>query len=291
MRSFCLYSSFLILLFFSAVATGAVLDNTKSDQHFYDNSQKKGFYWYDDKVRDIPIEKTEEEITTPPPPEAEKEQDTIVNYNYEQLWALHPDIFAKELDRRMKLAIQFPTIENVYDYLEVQDVAKRKSVAFAGAMGYVSQLSPQFSGENNYPINVPGQKVLRNEMMSDDQEFLKSVKEDFALLVFMSEGCPYCDAQEPILDMFYASHGWNIKKLNIKEYPDIAEKYSITLTPSIIVVSRKTQKAIPLTSGIVTLPELRDRLIRSVRMLNGEIVPEQWYTNKRSTDPLKFIKK
>lgn len=291
MRSFYLYSSFLILLFFSAVATGAVLDNTKSDQHFYDNSQKKGFYWYDDKVRDIPIEKTEEEITTPPPPEAEKEQDTIVNYNYEQLWALHPDIFAKELDRRMKLAIQFPTIENVYDYLEVQDVAKRKSVAFAGAMGYVSQLSPQFSGENNYPINVPGQKVLRNEMMSDDQEFLKSVKEDFALLVFMSEGCPYCDAQEPILDMFYASHGWNIKKLNIKEYPDIAEKYSITLTPSIIVVSRETQKAIPLTSGIVTLPELRDRLIRSVRMLNGEIVPEQWYTNKRSTDPLKFIKK
>ena len=291
MRSFCLYSSFLILLFFSAVATGAVLDNTKSDQHFYDNSQKKGFYWYDDKLLDIPIEKTEEEITTPPPPEAQKEQDTIVNYNYEQLWALHPDIFAKELDRRMKLAIQFPTIENVYDYLEVQDVAKRKSVAFAGAMGYVSQLSPQFSGENNYPINVPGQKVLRNEMMSDDQEFLKSVKEDFALLVFMSEGCPYCDAQEPILDMFYASHGWNIKKLNIKEYPDIAEKYSITLTPSIIVVSRKTQKAIPLTSGIVTLPELRDRLIRSVRMLNGEIVPEQWYTNKRSTDPLKFIKK
>lgn len=291
MRSFYLYSSFLILLFFSAVATGAVLDNTKSDQHFYDNSQKKGFYWYDDKILDIPIEKTEVEITTPPQPEAQKEQATIVNYNYEQLWALHPDIFAKELDRRMKLAIQFPTIENVYDYLEVQDVAKRKSVAFAGAMGYVSQLSPQFSGENSYPINVPGQKVLRNEMMSDDQEFLKSVKEDFALLVFMSEGCPYCDAQEPILDMFYASHGWNIKRLNIKEYPDIAEKYSITLTPSIIVVSRKTQKAIPLTSGIVTLPELRDRLIRSVRMLNGEIAPEQWYTNKRSTDPLKFIKK
>ena len=291
MQFFYHYSSCFILLFFSTVATGGVLDNTKTDQHFYDNSQKKGFYWYDDEIIELPVEKTEEETITPPPQEAQKEQDRVDIYNYEQLWALHPDIFAKELDRRMKLAIQFPIVENVYDYLEAQDVAKRKSVAFAGAMGYVSQLSPQFSGENNYPINVPGQKVLRNEMMSDDQEFLKSMKDDFALLVFMSEGCPYCDAQEPILDMFYASHGWNIKKLNIKEYPDIAEKYSITLTPSIIVVSRKTQKAIPLTSGIVTLPEFRDRLIRSVRMLNGEIEPEQWYTNKRSTDPLKFIKK
>ncbi|NTU73853.1 conjugal transfer protein TraF [Candidatus Roizmanbacteria bacterium] len=290
MQFFYLYSSCLIILFLSTVATGAVPDSTKPDQHFYENSQKRGFYWYDDGLPELPVEIKEDVTVTPPPQEAKKEQDGVNNYNYEQLWVLHPDNFAKELDGRMKLAIQFPTIENVYNYLEAQDVAKRKSVAFAGAMGYVSQLSPQFSGENNYPINVPGQKILRNEMISDDQEFLKRVKDDFALLVFMSEGCPYCDAQEPILDMFYASHGWNIKKININEHRDIAEKYSITLTPSIIVISRKTQKAIPLTSGIVTLPELRDRLIRSVRMLNGEIVPEQWYTNKRSTDPLKFIK-
>ncbi|KJS02730.1 MAG: hypothetical protein VR65_04660 [Desulfobulbaceae bacterium BRH_c16a] len=291
MRHFYLYFSCLISLLTSAVATSAVLENTRTDQQFYDNSQKEGFYWYDDQIIEMPEKTVEEAIPVPPPPETQNEQGIVNRYNYEQLWVLHPDVFAKELDRRMKLAIQFPTIENVYEYLEVQDVAKRKSVAFAGAMGYVSQLNPQFSGENNYPINVPGQKVLRNEMMTDDQEFLKSVKDGFALLVFMSEGCSYCDAQEPILDMFYASHGWNIKKLDINEHSDIAEKYAITLTPSIIVISRETQKAIPLTSGIVTLPELRDRLIRSVRMLNGEIVPEQWYTNKRSTDPLKFIKK
>lgn len=291
MRSFYLYYSCLILLFSTTVASGVVLENTRTDLQFYDNSQKKGFYWYEDETREEPEEKAEEVIVIPPPQEVQKEQSVINNYTYDQLWVLHPDIFAKELDRRQKLAIQFPTVENVYSYLEAQDVAKRKSVAFAGAMGYVSQLNPQFSGENNYPTNVPGQNVLRNEIKTDDQDYLKSVKDDFALLVFMSKGCSYCDAQEPILDMFYASYGWNIKRLDIKEHSDIAGKYSITLTPSIIVISRKTQKAIPLTSGIVTLPELRDRLIRSVRMLNGEIEPEQWYTNKRSTDPLKFIKK
>ena len=62
MQFFYHYSSCFILLFFSTVATGSVLDNTKADQHFYDNSQKKGFYWYDDKIIELPVEKTEEAV-------------------------------------------------------------------------------------------------------------------------------------------------------------------------------------------------------------------------------------
>ena len=290
MRYFYLYFSCLSIVLTSIVSMGAALNNQTIEKPAYTKPQKTGFYWYDDQAVEPPKEIKNENIETPAQiTPIEPEIKTPLTYN--QLWVMHPDNFAKELDSRQKLAIQFPNVENVYSYLEVQDVAKRKSVAFAGVMGYVSQLNPQFSGEDSYPLNVPGQNIYRSEKKSEEDDYLNNVKDEFALLVFNSEGCKYCEAQEPILDMFYASHGWNLKKIDINKYSELATKYSITQTPSIILISRYTGKGIPLTSGIITLPELKERIFRSVRMLKGEIEPEQWYNNKRSSDPLKFIKK
>jgi conjugal transfer pilus assembly protein TraF len=275
MRYFYLYFSCLIIALTSISSIGAALDGQNIDKPAYTKPQKTGFYWYDDQTVKPPKEITNEYIDIPPQNmQTETEIQTKLTYN--QLWVMHPDTFAKELDSRQKLAIQFPNVENVYSYLEVQDVAKRKSVAFAGVMGYVSQLNPQFNGEDSYPLNVPGQNIYRSEKKSEEDDYLNNVKEEFALLVFNSEGCKYCEAQDPILDMFYASHGWNIKKIDINKYSEIASKYSITQTPSIILISRDTGKGFPLTSGLITLPELKERIFRSVRMLKGEIEPEQW---------------
>ena len=248
MRSYYLYCSFLFFFLPAAVSAGIETDTAKVSLINIDDSRPRGFYWYDDETLLKPVEKVEEEPESIQIPEPQKQAETIEKLTYNQLWVMDPDLFAKELDRRQKFAIQFPTVENVYSYLEVQDVAKRKSVAFAGVMGYVSQLNPQFAGENHYPINVPGQNVYRSEGKNEDDEFLGSAKNDFALLEFVSDGCAYCKAQEPILNMFIASHGWNIKTIDIAEYPDLVNQYSITMTPSILVISKETQKAIPLTS-------------------------------------------
>jgi conjugal transfer pilus assembly protein TraF len=252
---------------------------------------KKGFYWYEE---DEPVEEPEPEpeseiipvpvVVSPQP--AQREQD---GKTYDELWVTEADAFAALLDNRQKMAIQYPTEENVYLYLQAQDVAKRKSGAFAGVMGLVAQLHPEFSNENIYPTNVPGQKVYVKNRQKNDDEFLNTFKKDFALLVFTSEGCDYCKAQKPILDLFFTTYGWDIQYLDINQYRSIADKYSITMTPSILAIAKNVEDAMPISSGYITLPELKKRLIRTVRVLTGDNEPEQFYRNERSTDTLKFV--
>jgi len=230
----------------------------------------EGFYWYHDKKQ--------------PDRQAETSYPS-----YQELWDMDPDEFAELLEDRKKLAIQFPTEENVYRYLEIQDVAKRKSVAFAAVMGLVAQKHPEFSTENHYPLNVPGQRALTKIKNEELDTYLNSVKEQYALIVFVQDGCKFCETQKPILDMFIAKYGWTVKYLDLKQYTDLADRYAVTVTPSILVLSKDQQEAMPITSGVIALSELSQRLFRSVKYLRGEIKPEQFYMTKKTSDPLKFV--
>lgn len=269
--------------------TGTYAGATKQSNNGLDlEPVKRGFYWYE---KEEPEKEPEPEPEKPEPIEAapkplERKQD---GKTYDEMWVMEADAFAALLENRQKLAIQFPTEENVYLYLQAQDVAKRKSGAFSGVMGMVAQLHPEFSNENVYPTNVPGQNVYVKSKKINDDEFLNTYKHEYALLVFTSEGCEYCKAQKPIMDLFYSMYGWDIRYLDRNQYRNIADKYSVTMTPSILAIAKNVKDAMPISSGIITLPELKRRLIRTIRVLSGENTPEQWYRNERSTDPLKFV--
>lgn len=263
---FLLCSACLLILVGSAFAENGCDGSSGCS----DEKGGAGFHWYDDTEK----------------PEA---QSTPQYPSYQELWDMHPDKFAPLLEDRKKLAIQYPTEENVYRYLEIQDVAKRKSIAFAAVMTLVGQKHPEFSSENKYPLNVPGQKARNKEKNRWIDEYLFEIKKDYALLVFTQEGCGLCKAQIPILDLFMNRYGIEIKYLDINEYGGLADRYSISLTPSILVISRQNEKAMPIASGVISLSELRNRLVRSVRYMKGEIKPEQFYTTPGSNDPLKFV--
>lgn len=248
-----------------------------SEQQVTENSSDDankgvGFYWYDD-------------------PEQEEETPQPSYPSYQELWDMHPDDFAPLLEERKKIAIQYPTEDNVYRYLEIQDVAKRKSLAFAAVMGLVAQKHPEFSNENHYPLNVPGQRALTRVKNRDLDSYIESIQDQYALIVFEKEGCEFCQTQKPILDMFRVKYAWQVKFLDIEKYRYLADRYSITMTPSILVLSRETEEAMPLSSGVISLSKLRERLVRSVKYMKGEVKPEQFYTRQGTTDPLKFVNK
>jgi hypothetical protein len=47
----------------------------------------------------------------------------------------------------------------------------------------------------------------------------------------------------------------------------------------------------PISSGVISLSKLRERLVRSVKYMRGEVKPEQFYTRIGTSDPLKFVAK
>jgi conjugal transfer pilus assembly protein TraF len=241
---------------------------------FYEKS-RQGFYWY-------------EKYLSPEDEEAFDQPDADA-FTYNDLWMLNSEKFKIVLKDRFNLAIQAPTEENVYRYIEIQDVAKRKSMAFAGVMGMVSQQNPQFQGKGITTMTNEGRKAYYRLKNEHRDEVLRNGRDEFALIVFESPGCGYCEAQRPIVEAFQERNGWSVKYLDIYENENLAEKYSIDMTPTIMMLTRSSKELIHISKGVVSMAELRSRISRAIRYISGETKAEQWFNGPGSLDPLKLI--
>jgi len=134
--------------------------NAESKSTFYDRSQKPGWWWYKDYKKEKQEEQKKEASTKQPKTKSKnKEQQSykpLKEYTYEELLYMHPDEFAKLYDYYLKKAVQKPTEESVYEFYNVQDVARKKALLFANISGYVWQKYPDLSTERDVPIVGPG---------------------------------------------------------------------------------------------------------------------------------------
>ena len=101
------------------------------------DGERWGFFWYDDRIKKEEINKEEQKKRKETYPPLKPD-----NLTYADLWDIHPDQFKKIIATRLKLAVQQPTESNVLRYIEAQDVAKRKSLAFTASMQFVAQKNP-----------------------------------------------------------------------------------------------------------------------------------------------------
>lgn len=271
MRYFVLFCSLVTLTVF------IVGEAFAEDSGGFYSGRKGGFYWYMD---DPPPE--EEEYFEMPEPD---------RFVYEDLWRMHPDKMAEVLETRKIIAIQSPTEENALRYIEAQDVAKRKSMAFAGAMGAASQMNPRFSNVSTTTMIAPAKRAYYQAKDAEIEGVLGSAAEDFALVVFEAASCHYCEAQRPILERFKISHGWTVRYVDIDEYRPMAERYGIDMTPSVLMLARESSAAVPISKGVVSMADLRKRLMRAIRYARGETEPAQWFNEEGVPDPLKFVEK
>lgn len=244
---------------------------------FY-HERKGGFYWYED---DTPIEENEEYFEMPGPD----------RFSYADLWRMHPEKMAEVLESRKLITIHAATEENARRYMEAQDVAKRKSMAFAGAMGLAAQMNPRLSYTGNNPTIAPVKQAYYRAKKEELEGVLDSAVHDFALVVFESPGCHYCEAQRPIIERFKITHGWTVRYLDIDAHRPMAEQYGIDITPSVLMLARQHNSAIPISSGVVSIPDLEKRLMRAIRYVRGETEPAQWFNEEGVTDPLRYAGK
>ena len=253
--------------------------DTAHKENFY-KKKKHGWYWYEKEAKQL--KKTKDE----------KKPDEIKNFTYSELWNLHPDAFQNLVEVTKKKAVQSPTEKNMEDYLVLQDIARRKAVAFASVFTYVTQ-KQQLTTNDVYPITKPGQKALLSNMINEKNNVIRKSKKEFGLIMFYSNNCSYCSAQVSILAYFKDNFKWPVRMINIDEKPDAAARFNVSTVPQIILVYKKTKDYLPVSTGVISLEELKTKLYRSIRLMRGEISPQQWFIyefeKNKSTDPLKYI--
>jgi conjugal transfer pilus assembly protein TraF len=293
-----------LLLFFSAALFCApcyaeeIGQNKSSDipvRGPYYQEKKWGWYWFED----LNQEQIEEKRNAP---QAVKEKDSgrypsLKNYTYEALWNMHPDDFTELTEKINKKAVQYPTEENLLETIVLNDIARRKSVAFAGVYTLVTQKHPEYNSLDSYPITTPGKLALRDTMHDSISGVLAGAKKEFGLVIFTRDNCRFCDAQKVIIDRYlHSSYQWSVKEANISndfQSAAMAESMGVETVPAIFLIYRVTGESMPISTGVTSFDELRNKLYWTIRYMRKEVSPEQYFLydfqEGSGRDPLKML--
>jgi conjugal transfer pilus assembly protein TraF len=240
---------------------------------FWEDRQR-GYYWYEDPVqKEVTVPDGESPAVIVPPWKAGL-PDT---YSYDELFNLHPDQFQVMIDARLKTAVHHPTEQNVLKFLEAVDVAKNKSRTLANVAGYVAMQNPRLNGEYRYPHSQPGRGAYLKQRSAEIKATLERYRDRYAIIAFNREGCTYCTSQEDILARFEFLNRWPVRRIDINENPALAARFQVDMTPTLLLVSRDTQKSQIISAGVIALDQLNKRIYRLVRLMEGTTVPERFY--------------
>jgi len=224
---------------------------------------KRGWFWYEDLEA---AKELDEDAESNPP--------AVPRYSREELLRMHPDELKAHLEAMLKQAVWKPTLMNVRDYYEVQDVVRRKALAFANVSTALMRENPAESWDAN--VGPLAARERYRERMEDVDSTLAAARSDFALVYFFEQGCGYCVQQEEILSVLEANYGWKVRPVEIQENPVLAERFGVERVPYLLLVSRRTGRHIPVAFGVVALDTLTRNIYQGIRYLEGRTTPEQF---------------
>ena len=137
---------FCSLVVFTTAAFAAEAPGTEPVPYYKDS--KRGWFWYEEqKAPDAPKEEQKHRIPS------------MKDYTAEQLMDMHPDDFQALLMDFQKKAVWRPTPENVEEYYYVQDIARRKALAFTNVAEYVMQKDPELPFRRTIPPSSPARTL------------------------------------------------------------------------------------------------------------------------------------
>ena len=187
-----------------------------------------------------------------------------------ELWNMYPDDFQELLNVLQKKAVQTPSEQNILEYLTMQDIARRKALAYTNATMYVTQKYGELFNVNHvYPTAGPG--VTARVSMQKDEIFqtINRAGNDHALIFFVSPGCGFCEKQAGILSYFVDKYGWQIKTVDISRNINSAARFNITITPTLLLIKKGQDNYMTVASGVIAMSELERKLYRAIRLLQG----------------------
>ena len=207
-------------------ATGSMA----GDYGFYQDT-KRGWFWYESP----PLEQEYKENKENKPQSVTKDRKvpSLDNYSVDELWNMHPDNFQSLLNDVQKNAVRTPTESNIMEYLTMQDIARRKALAYTNATMYVTQkYGDLFNVNQIYPAAAPGVSARVAMQQQEIEETITRAGDSHALLFFVDPGCGFCEKQSQILGYFKDKYSWQFKAVDITRNSNAPSRCNITTTPT-----------------------------------------------------------
>lgn len=234
---------------------------------------KSGYWWY------APQPKMEKQAPSDPdalvkpviPPMAE-------------LATFTPPKIRKLIEQQRDYAATVLTVDAVADFWRLQDFARRKARAFAGVTQIAMLQHPELNSKSANPMVGDARAELTAYKDQVRRAYLRAHASEFALVMFSRSTCGYCRVQWPIVQRFQDDMGWQVTLMDIDRRPEVGQRFGVEVTPTTMIIRRNSKQRMVIAAGVETYPNLAQMAYQAVRLLSGDIRPEQFMTGAGEED-------
>jgi conjugal transfer pilus assembly protein TraF len=267
----------------SANAAASMNDRPDTSNSFFEKGEE-GWYWYKDEKKEEEKKEEPKKPTPKPPKPEEKEQ--AKKPSPAGAPAFSVAWLRANVDKYLDLAIDDPSPQNVRAFLLIQRIILDKAENFALAMQ--SQVIGDALVDENYRRGTSTYATNTINKISKDRtdELLRSLAEKVGIFYFYKEDCPYCTAQEPILDYFAGDTGMTVLGVSMDGSPmksgkfewrvdqGHAEQFNVTSVPALVLVNPNGE-TVTISNGLLALDEISSRALLGAKTV-GWITDEEY---------------
>lgn len=250
-----------------ALLSVAFAINAKTAEPFYEE-KARGWFWYEDPVlkEEPEKEKPKKPAPTPDPAKAEAKEP-------EGPEPLSAEWLKINMVKYRDIAVDDPSEENVKRFLYLQKITMDKASEFSRQVAFVTQSDPTLDENTRNPVASYAKQTASREANAEQDRIIQQLADTAGMWFFYSSTCTYCIKMAPLLSAMSKRYGLEIKAIALDGQPlpggyfpnytvdrGQAEKLNISVTPSIFMV-KPPEDIVPVTYGIVTMAELRKRII------------------------------
>lgn len=249
-------NNLLVKVIFSLmiVSTCAIASANNDDS----SSHSKGWHWYDNEVD----HKDEEQQTIDPIDQMNAENKAIL--------------------RALYTARKQPTKENVKNYITMQKGVVKESKAFSNVWKAVLLENPDLDYSIEHPTNNFARMIQSDQENMQAEKTIHALAKQSGLFFFYRSTCPYCKAFASTVKQFADMYGIKVIPITtdgvaLPEFPDSyvdqgqAEKFHVTVEPALFAVNPYTQKAFPITYGLISITDLKKRILDIATQFDGDV--------------------
>ena len=232
-----------------------------------DDTVRQGYWWYAPTPKPAEPDDAQEERLSKPviPPMA-------------QLATWTPPRIRKLIEQQRDYAATVLTVEAVADFWRLEDFARRKARAFAGVTQIAMLQHPELNSKSSNPMVGDARDQLLAHKDDARRRYLRAHANEFALVMFSRASCGYCRVEWPIIQRFQEEMGWQVMLMDLDRRPEVGASFGVEVTPTTMVIRRNSEQRMIIASGVEAYPSLAQMAYQAVRLLTGDIRPEQFMT-------------
>ena len=234
---------------------------------------KQGYWWYAPQAKTDKAQEPDPDALLKPviPPMAE-------------LATFTPPKIRKLIEQQRDYAATVLTVDAVADFWRLEDFARRKARAFAGLTQIAMLQHPELNSKSANPMVGDARSELTAYKDEVRRRYLRAHASEFALVMFSRSTCGYCRVQWPIVQRFQDEMGWQVTLMDIDRRPELGQRFGVEVTPTTMIIRRNSQQRMVIAAGIEAYPNLTQMAYQAVKLLTGDIRPEQFMTGAGEED-------